>query len=157
MDTKTHASILTYRSQTQRLQTEEYDINFRISRLQSEHMPIRTITMQSNQRHLLCPKDPKFLQWLLQNDEYIQIVNNKIPDKEHIIRRCSFEPHSKLSILPLTPYNLSLFSKEVGLHDSSLLQIILTLSKGPQPSHRPQEDLPSSSHRDPQEQDSCLK
>ena len=77
----------------------------------------------------MCPKDLKLLRWLPQNDEYIEIVNKKIPDKEHIIRRCSFEPHSKLSNLSLTPYNLILFGKEVGLHDSSLLQIILTYLK----------------------------
>ena len=133
LNAKIQASTTTYRSQCQRLQHEENHLTDTIQRLTEELLPIRVITTQQNQKHLLCTKDSRTLGWVPHQNNYEMIVNTKLPEKDTILRQCSFEPTTKLSNLPLSIFRLIKYSETIGLSDAQLLQCILTYLKEQKP------------------------
>ena len=121
-----NASIDSYQTASERLVREDQTIRQSINTLQDELQPIQTISNQQNVRHLLVKKDGALLGWLPHEMRYVKITASEPPTKEQILRRISFEPHSKATNLPLSICKLLDMAEELGNSDQQLLQMLLT-------------------------------
>jgi hypothetical protein len=100
-----------------------------IEALELDLAPIRTISKQHLQKHWFIPGPLSHQGWLPTEDKFTLIASPKIPSEAEILRHCSYEPESRLSNLPLSIYNLIVFSDKIGAPDETLLTIILIYMK----------------------------
>ena len=105
---------------------EEKTIRHSINKLQDELHPIQLISNQQNVRHLLVKRDGALLGWVPHEMRYVKITASKIPSKEQILRRVSYEPHSKTTNLPLSICKILEFAEELGSSDNQVLSMLLT-------------------------------
>ena len=108
----------------QRLATQEQALWDELHSLEGELAPIRTVSTQSNQKHIVVPKGNSVVGWLPGEDSYVMIQQAKAPSQEEVLRHISFEPQTGLSNLPLSIYNLISFADEIGATDQVLLQML---------------------------------
>ena len=90
-----------YRTAHTRLLEEEQTIRQSITKLQDELHPIQLISNQQNVRHLLVKRDGALLGWIPHEMRYVKVTASETPSKAEILRRVSYEPHSKTTNLPL--------------------------------------------------------
>ena len=108
----------------QRLVDQEQTHWNELTMLENELAPIRLVSTQGNQKHLVVPKGNSQVGWLPGEDEYVLIQQSKVPHQDEIFRHISFEPESGLSNLPLSIYNLIVWSDEIGCTDTVLLTML---------------------------------
>ena len=108
----------------QRLATQEQALWDELHSLEGEMAPIRTVSTQSNQKHLVVPKGNSIVGWLPGEDSYVLIQQTKVPSQDEILRHISFEPETGLSNLPLSIFNLISWADEIGATDSVLLTML---------------------------------
>jgi hypothetical protein len=118
----------------QRLVAQEQTHWDELTMLEGELAPIRLVSTQSNQKHLVVPKGNSLVGWLPGEDEYVMIQQSKVPHQDEIFRHISFEPESGLSNLPLSIYNLIGWADEIGCTDNVLLTMLTMYLKKYKPS-----------------------
>ena len=91
--------------------------------------PIRTVSTQSNQKHLVVTRGNSILGWLPGEDSYVLIQNTKTPTQDEIFRHISHEPETGLSNLPLSIFNLISWADEIGCTDAVLLTMVTVYLK----------------------------
>ena len=108
----------------QRLATQEQALWDELHSLEGDMAPIRTVSTQSNQKHLVVPKGNGIVGWLPGEDHYVKIQQTKVPAQDEVFRHISFEPETALSNLPLSIFNLISWADEIGATDSVLLTML---------------------------------
>ena len=107
-----------------RISFQEQALRLELDDLERDIAPIRLLSTQSNQKHLVITKHNSLLGWIPSEDQYVLIQNSKPPSSEEIMRRISHEPESGLTNLPLSIFNLIHFADEIGATDLVLLSMI---------------------------------
>ena len=118
----------------QRLATQEQSLWEELHSLEGELAPIRTVSTQSNQKHLVVPKGNSIVGWLPGEDRYVMIQQTKVPSSDEVFRHISFEPETGLSNLPLSIFNLITWADEIGATDTVLLTMLTVYLKKYKPS-----------------------
>jgi hypothetical protein len=107
-----------------RISFQEQTMRRELDDLERDIAPIRLLSTQSNQKHLVITKHNSLLGWIPSEDQYVLIQNSKPPSSEEILRRVSHEPETGLTNLPLSIFNLIHFADEIGGTDTVLLSMI---------------------------------
>ena len=118
----------------QRMASQEQSLWEELHSLESELAPIRTVSTQSNQKHLVVPKGNSIVGWLPGEDRYVMIQQTKVPNSEEVFRHISFEPETGLSNLPLSIFNLITYADEIGATDTVLLTMLTMYLRKHKPS-----------------------
>ena len=126
VEAQKNASSASYKTAHARLLDEEEKIRLSINKLQAELHPIQLISNQQNVRHLLVKRDGALLGWVPHEMRYVKITASEVPSKEQILRRVSYEPHSKTTNLPLSICKILDFAEELGSSDNQVLSMLLT-------------------------------
>ena len=108
----------------QRLANQEKALWEELHSLEDELAPIRTVSTQSNQKHLVLIKGNSISGWLPGEDRYVMIQQTKVPSSEEVFRHISYEPETGLSNLPLSIFNLITWADEIGATDQVLLTML---------------------------------
>ena len=123
----------TYIWTIRRLATQEGSLIDEQNALQNELAPIKMISNQSNQKHLVQTKGNSLIGWLPGEETYVLLQQSKSPPPVEIFRHISYEPQTGLTNLPLSIYNLISYADEIGATDAVLLQMLTVYLK----EHRP--------------------
>ena len=107
-----------------RITNQERIVRSELDDIEKDIAPIRLLSTQSNQKHLVVNKHNSLLGWVPSEDQYVLIQNSKPPSSDEILRRVSHEPETGLTNLPLSIYNLIHWADEIGSTDTVLLSMI---------------------------------
>ena len=118
----------------QRLANQEKSLWNEQNTLEGELAPIKTISSQANQKHLVQTKGNSLVGWLPGEETYVLLQQSKAPPQVEVFCHISFEPETGLSNLPLSIFNLISYADEIGATDIVLLQMLTVYLK----EHRPQ-------------------
>ena len=114
----------TYMWTTTRLTSQEKTLWNQQNFLEGELAPIKMISSQTNNKHLVITKGNSLIGWLPGEETYVLIQQTKAPPQAEIFRHISHEPDTGLSNLPLSIFNLISFADEIGATDTVLLQML---------------------------------
>ena len=100
------AAYESYAYTVSRLTNQERVVRSELEDIERDIAPIRLLSTQSNQKHLVVNKHNSLLGWVPSEDQYVLIQNSKPPSPDEILRKVSHEPETELTNLPLSIYNL---------------------------------------------------
>ena len=134
ISTALRSSYDSYAWTIQRLATQEDSFWDELNTLEGELAPIKTISNQANQKHLVQTKGNSIVGWLPGEESYVMLQQSKCPAQAEVFRHISYEPETGLSNLPLSIFNLISFADEIGATDLVLLQMLTMYLKEHKPS-----------------------
>ena len=86
----------TYVWTIQRLAKQEDSLWQEQSNLEKELAPIKTISNQTNQKHLVQTKGNSLVGWLPGEETYVLLQQSKAPPQVEVFRHISYEPETNL-------------------------------------------------------------
>ncbi len=118
---------------TTRLTAQEKALWNQQQTLEGELAPIKMISSQTNNKHLVITRGNSLIGWLPGEETYVLIQQTKAPPQVEIFRHISHEPETGLSNLPLSIFNLISYADEIGCTDTVLLQMLTVYLKEHKP------------------------